>query len=276
MSLDAATAPRPGPSPAPVAVLIPAYDDQPGLDATLAALAAEPGPLAVYAVDDGSTPPLAVPAACGPHRVEALRLDPNRGIEHALNAGLERILAAGHPLIARLDCGDLPMPGRLARQAEAMEARPELGMIGTWARCVDERGRYLYTLRFPHEHDAMVRRQRYVPAMLHPTVMIRAAALREVGPYSDRFPTAEDYDLFVRMAARHRVANIPEALTEYIVSAHGLTLNKRRRNLASRLAVQRAHFATLDPHAYLGVARTLAFMVLPASWLGAVKRRLWR
>ena len=263
-----------GPS---VAVLIPAFDDQQGLDRTLAALAREESPpLTIHVVDDGSTPPMACEETCGPHRVVALRLPRNAGIEHALNAGLVRILEADFDLVARLDCGDIPMPGRLARQAAEMEARPDLGMIGTWARCVDEEGRYLYTLRFPTEHRAMVCKQRYVPAMLHPTVMMRATALREVGLYADRYPTAEDYDLFVRMAKAHRIANLPEVLTEYVVSAGGNTLGKRRRNLVSRLRVQTDHFCALDPHAYLGVARTALFMVVPMSWLTAVKTRLWR
>lgn len=257
-------------------VLIPAWKDQEGLSKTLETLAQESTPFDVVVVDDGSPVPLTCAPRAGDHDVLLHRLPANRGIEHALNAGLEVIFDRGYTHIARLDCGDLPMPGRLARQAEYLDAHPDVGIVGTWARCLDDDGNYLYTLRFPTEHQEMLRRQRYVPAMLHPTIMIRADALKAIGPYSDRYKTAEDYDLFVRMGKQYRLANIPEVLTEYVVSQGGTTASKRRRNLVSRLRVQVDNFGWTDPHAYLGVGRTLAFTVIPFGWLGAAKQVLWR
>lgn len=257
-------------------VLIPAWKDQEGLLRTLDVLSAEDLPFDVVVIDDGSPTPLTCPDHCGPHRVFFHRLPENRGIEHALNKGLEIIFERGYRHIARLDCGDLPMPGRLAKQAAFLDAHDDVGIVGTWARCLDDDGKYLFTLRFPTEHKYMVRKQRYVPAMLHPTVMIRADALRDIGLYSDRYKTAEDYDLFVRMGKRHKLANIPEVLTEYVLSKSGTTTSRRRINLVSRLRVQVDNFGWLDPHAYLGVARTVAFTVIPFAWLNAAKQVIWR
>ncbi|WP_136682322.1 glycosyltransferase [Falsirhodobacter xinxiangensis] len=259
-----------------VCVLIPVWKDQPGLDRTLATLAKETLPLDIVVVDDGSPTAIAAAPLAGPHRVTLLRLPQNRGIEHALNAGLERILAQDYAYVARLDCGDVPLPGRLDRQVALMDAESDVGMVGTWARCVDDDGKYLFTLRFPTDHAAMVRKQRYVPALLHPTIMIRTAALRQIGLYSDRYKTAEDYDLFVRMGRKWRLANIPEALTEYIVSDQGTTQAKRKRNLIARLRVQKDNFSAFDPHAWLGVARTMLFMVIPFGWMIRAKAVLWK
>lgn len=259
-----------------ICVLIPVWNDQRGLDETLAALAAETTPFDIVIVDDGSRQPIVCSDRAGGHPVTLRRLPENRGIEHALNDGLGVILAGGYDYVARLDCGDRPLPGRIARQAAFLDADPRIGIVGTWARCVDDEGRYLFSMRLPSEHAEMVRRQRYVPALLHPTVMIRAAALREVGLYSDRYRTAEDYELFVRIARAWRIANIPEPLTEYIVSATGTTAARRRRTLQSRLKVQVENFAWSDPHAWLGAGRTLVFMAVPFGWIVAVKRRVWR
>lgn len=261
---------------AEVCVLIPAWKDQAGLDRTLEALGREAFAFDVVVVDDGSPEPMACPARAGAHAVTLERLPRNRGIEHALNVGLRLILERGYRYTARLDCGDRPMPGRLARQAAFLDERPEVGVVGTWARCVDDAGAYLFTLRLPAEDAAIRRRQRYVPGLLHPTVMIRVEALREVGFYSDRYRTAEDYDLFVRISRARRLANIPEALTEYVVSASGTTARRRRRTLVSRLRVQLDNHAWGDPHAYLGIARTLAFLAIPFGWIVAAKARLWR
>ena len=63
-----------------------------------------------------------------------------------------------------------------------------------------------------------------------------------------------------------------------------LTLATLIRNLRDRYAstheahlrVQIDNFGWTDPHAYLGVGRTLAFTVIPFGMLGAVKQVLWR
>lgn len=259
-----------------ICVLIPVFRDQAGLTETLRILEQETFPFDIVVVDDGSPTPITAPTECGTHRVTLQRLAQNQGIEHALNAGIETIFDRGYRYISRLDCGDIPLTGRFEKQFAFMEANPDVGIVGTWARCVNDDGEYLFTLRFPTESAAMNRRQRYVPAMLHPTIMIRSDALRDVGLYSDRYKTAEDYELFVRMARKHRIANIPEVLTQYIVSETGTTAAKRKRNLVSRLGVQREYFGATDPHAYLGVARTMTFMAIPFNWLTAVKKKVWR
>ncbi|KJB97564.1 glycosyl transferase [Skermanella aerolata KACC 11604] len=256
--------------------MIPVFRDQGGISKTLEAIARDPFPYDVVVVDDGSPKPIQCPGQAGIHQVTLLRLDSNRGIEHALNAGLQRLLSREYRYIARLDADDTPMEGRIARQAEFLDRNADVGAVGTWAKCVDDGGKHLFTLRFPTGHKEILRKQRYVPAMLHPTVMIRADAIREIGLYSDRYKTAEDYDLFVRLGHKYRLANIPAVLTEYIVSNAGTTIAKRRRNLVSRLRIQRDYFSWADPHAYLGVARTILFMGIPFGLLIAVKRRLWQ
>ena len=263
-------------APAATCVLIPAWQDQEGLSRTLDALKDDPFPFDVVVVDDGSTVPMRCPATCGGHALTLIRLPQNQGIEHALNAGLAHVLAHGYRYVARLDCGDLPLPGRISRQVQFLDDAPDVSVVGTWARCVDDGGAYLFTLRFPQDDAAIRRKHRYVPGLLHPTVLIRVAVLLEVGLYSDRYRTAEDYDLFVRLGRGHRLANIPEALTEYVVSAGGTTSTRRRRTLVSRLGVQRANFDWRDPHASLGILRTIALMGVPFGWLTAAKSVLWR
>ncbi|WBU63488.1 glycosyltransferase [Paracoccus aerodenitrificans] len=259
-----------------ICVLIPVFRDQSGLNETLRILARDESRFDIIVVDDGSPEPIRAPESAGAHRVTLHRLECNQGIEHALNAGIGEIFDHGYSYIARLDCGDLPLPDRFRKQLVFMGQNPDVGIVGTWARCVNDEGDYLFTLRFPTEFSAMKRRQRYVPAMLHPTIMIRSEALQKVGVYSDRYRTAEDYELFMRMARDYRIANIPEVLTQYIVSETGTTAAKRKRNLVSRLRVQQDYFSWTDPHAYLGIARTLIFMAIPFSCLTAVKKKIWK
>jgi glycosyltransferase involved in cell wall biosynthesis len=263
-------------APARICVLIPVWNNQEGLLRTLEALVQDEAPYDILVVDDGSHPPVICAEQYGSHRTTILRLSENQGIENALNAGLEHILGRGTSYVARLDASDLPVPGRIAKQAEFLDHHPDTGIVGTWARCVDESRQYLFTLRFPADHRGIMRKQRYAPGLLHPSVMIRVDALREVGLYSTRYRTAEDFELFWRVGLRWRLANIPEALTEYTIEQHGTTVSKRRRNLVARLRVQAAHFTWHDSHAYLGLLRSLIFLAVPFSAIRAAKARLWK
>jgi glycosyltransferase involved in cell wall biosynthesis len=259
-----------------VCVLIPVFNDQVGITRTLEALARDPFPYDIVIVDDGSRNAIECTERCGNHVVKLLRLKSNRGIEHALNAGLEHLLCSGYKYVARLDAGDLPEHHRIAQQMHFLDQHSDVGIVGTWARCVDDDGNYLFTLRFPTDHAAIIKKQRYAPALLHPTVMIRTAALIEVGLYSAQYKTAEDYDLFIRISKKFRIANIPEVLTQYIVSTNGTTVTKRRQTLIARFRIQRENFSWLDPHCYFGIAQTGLLMVLPFELLITVKRRLWK
>ncbi|MBL0407453.1 glycosyltransferase [Microvirga aerilata] len=259
-----------------VCVLIPVFNDQAGLNKTLHIMASDSFPYDIVVVDDGSDSPIVCADQYGCHAVILIRLEKNLGIEHGLNAGLEYILKACYQYVARLDAGDIPMENRIDRQVNFLEQNPDVGIVGTWAKCVSDDGSYLFTLRFPTSHEGIIRKHRYLPALLHPAVMIRADALREIDLYSDRYKAAEDFDLFVRISRKYRAANIPEVLTEYVVSRKGITSVKRRRTLVSRLRVQIDNFYWRDLHSYLGVGRTVLLMGLPFSMITALKGYVWR
>jgi len=124
-----------------------------------------------------------------------------KGIAAALNAGLERCTGE---LIARMDSDDVMHPRRLELQVAHLETHPEEAVCGTGvvsfppSRVSNKRAAYdawISSLRSPEEHA----RDIYVEAPLaHPTVMLRAEALRSVGGYH-AVPWPEDYDLWLRL-----------------------------------------------------------------------------
>lgn len=138
----------------------------------------------------------------------------NRGLAGTLNRGIE--LAKGE-YIARLDQDDLILGQRLIRQKEFLDARPEIAMVGTWARIyVGDTPSDRYH-RHPTSSDALRLFLLFDNPFVHASMMIRAEVLREVGGYSEdksRQPP-EDYELWSRIARRYEVANLPEVLTAY-------------------------------------------------------------
>lgn len=160
----------------------------------------------VVVVDDGSEED---PARVLPQdaRVRLLR-QPPLGIVAALEHG-RRACAA--PLLARLDCDDLVLPGRLAAQRAIFGAQPEVAAVGGMARSITDHGAVPEGMRryvaWVNGLDDPHRELLVESPMFHPATTLRASAVEAVGGYRHGdFP--EDYDLFLRLAtAGHRLLN---------------------------------------------------------------------
>lgn len=263
---------RPAPEAGRVAVLVPVYQDDGRLAATLESLRAQTAPFAAVLVDDGSATPLAVAPADAPFPTVILRLERNQGIEAALNAGLAYVLAAGFAYVARLDNGDTSAPDRLARQLALLDAHPEVGLVGSAVAWVDRAGREVFRLDPPTEDRVLRRALHHTVPIIHPTAMLRASVLRAVGPYSTAHPAAEDYDLFWRMADRSALACVPEVLVATQFDPAGISQRRRARQLASRWRIQCARFRAGEPLAWYGLLKTGALRALPYGVVVQLKR----
>ena len=149
----------------------------------------------------------------GDSRVRVFHQD-DKGLAAALNRGIS--LARGH-YIARQDHDDLADRSRIAKQVEFLDTHPDHALVGTRAEIwVGDKpsGRFL-----DHPtNDAELRfGLLFNNYFVHSSIMMRKAALDEVGVYTtdrSRQPP-EDYELWSRIARRFRVANLPERLTVY-------------------------------------------------------------
>ena len=191
-----------------VAWLIPVRNGNPWLGEAVASALADslPGD-EVVVVDDGSVedPAQVIPKDS---RVRLIR-QPALGIVAALEHGRR---ASTAPLLARLDCDDLVVPGRLVAQRAVFAADPTVAAVGGMARSITDLGvvpegmrRYVAWvngLADPHR-ELLVE-----SPMFHPATTLRASAVAAVGGYRQgEFP--EDYDLFLRLAsAGHRLVNV--------------------------------------------------------------------
>jgi glycosyltransferase involved in cell wall biosynthesis len=238
-----------------LAVLIPVFNGQAALERALASLCASRERFDVFIVDDGSTPPIEAPPGL-PFAVTLLRLPRNGGITKALNAGLVRILAAGYAYVARLDAGDLSLPGRFAAQMAFLDAHPDHAVVGTHAAYVDaEDGTHLFTFRPPTEHAALARFLKRRNGIEHPTVMIRTRCLERSGLYDEAYCGAEDYELWRRLGRTYKLANLPMNFLKKETGRAQITA--RRFRSATRLRVQLRYFEPWSVDAYLGVLRSL-------------------
>lgn len=116
-------------------------------------------------------------------------------------------------LCARIDGDDVNVPTRLERQVQAMMERPQLGVLGSHVRIIDEEGMQIDDWPYP-ANDAEARwLTRYSAQVAHPAVMLRRSFIQAAGDYRDFM--YEDSDLWIRVCPLAEISNVPEVLLHY-------------------------------------------------------------
>jgi len=244
------------PRPPLVSVVIPVWNRAPVLGRAVASALAQSLPdLELIVVDDGSTDDsVAVAARTGDPRVRVLRHAARSGVSAARNRGLA---AARGELVAFLDSDDEWRPPKLERQVAALGAGPDRAAV---VYCGFERHDDATGARLGRSGEAYAGDvYRHLLAGWHPgtasVFVVARAALREAQGFDERLATAEDYDLWLRLArAGHRFAVVDEALAvKHEGGGAQLTRDPRARRLAERRLAARwgpVVAAELGPEGY--------------------------
>ncbi|MEN3976095.1 glycosyltransferase [Emcibacter sp. SYSU 3D8] len=136
----------------------------------------------------------------------------NRGLVASLNRMIHEARA---PLIARMDGDDDCHPERLARQYRFMLDHPDHGALGTQSISFDDAGNRWASPEFPTSDAALRAAMASRNVMCHPSVVMRRAAVLDVGGYRGQFVHCEDRDLWLRLSERTKLASLSDALTYY-------------------------------------------------------------
>jgi glycosyltransferase involved in cell wall biosynthesis len=156
----------------------------------------------------------------------------NKGLIYSLNMAIAR---AKGKYIARIDADDLSEPTRLSRQTAFMETHPDVALCGTYYRIINRKGEIKELVRLPI-HDRAIRTYLlFGNCFCHSSVMVKTTVIREYG-YSEDYPVCEDYDLWFRIALRHKVANLPFYETRYRI--HGENISTKKRDLMLKCVSQ--------------------------------------
>lgn len=162
----------------------------------------------VIVVDDGSGDETAA-LVRERHPWVALLEQPHRGVSAARNRGIE---AATGDWVAILDSDDEWQPRKLERQLEAISRAPAYRVCHTdeiWIR----RGRRVNPARKHAKSGGQIFRACLPLCAISPSsVLLARTVLDEVGLFDESLPACEDYDLWLRVCARHPVLYLEEPL----------------------------------------------------------------
>lgn len=215
-----------------VTVLLPVYNGAQTLPQALESiLRQDTDDFELLVIDDASTDASAAVIERYAHRdarVTPVVHERNAGLAATLNEGLER---ARHDLVARLDQDDEALPTRLRKQQSFMESHPGVVVAGSFVRhmgATPSHDRVVELPRTPQEVARVLPREN---CLYHPSVMLRRPEVLAAGGYRGEFKNAEDYELWLRLARMHDLANVPEPLLRYRFSLGGMTLGRKWEQL---------------------------------------------
>lgn len=228
-----------------ISVLLPVHNALPYLPQAVESIAAQEfDDFELLALDDASADGSAEYLdELADSRVRVFHL-PKQGLTRLLNQGLRDARGA---YIARMDADDVALPERLGCQSRFLDSHPDVVVVGCQADQLDADGRSIEPWEFPID-DAAMRFDlfRNVTPLLHPGVLIRRAALEAIGGYDERFETAQDRDLWWRLTARGRLANIPVSLMRYRRHAGAVTGARTELQVATARRITLEHMTRLE------------------------------
>lgn len=255
-------------------MLIGAYENEDTVARAVASVLAQTErDLELIVIDDGSRDGSAAAAqeAIGSDpRGRVMRLERNLGIARSLNAGLE---AAAAPFVAIQDADDFSDPQRLERELAAIASQPDVAVVGSRMREVDEQGRELKPRTSFAAGDVVPVLLRFNP-IPNGSALIRRDAALAVGGYDRRYRYATEYDLWLRLAERHRLLALDEELGTRVMGGGNVAARAERAQLAEGLSIRlRALRRRRTLRSASGILRPVLSYVLPMPVKRALRKR---
>jgi len=260
------------PDPPAVTVLIGAYENERTVARAIASILEQTEPdLELIVIDDGSrdgSSAAAREAIGSDPRGRVMRLEQNLGIARSLNAGLE---AAAAPVVAIQDADDYSAPDRLEQQIEVLAEDPDVAVVGARMHEVDADGRPLQPRTTFAAGDVGSVLLRFNPIPNGSALLRREAALA-AGGYDPRYRYATEYDLWLRLAERHRLVALDEELGTRVMSGGNVAARAERAQLAEGIAIRlRALRRRRTLHGASGLLRPALSYALPAPLKRALR-----
>ncbi|MDR3061732.1 MAG: glycosyltransferase [Dysgonamonadaceae bacterium] len=143
-------------------------------------------------------------------RIRYVENETNLGLIKTLNKGIE--ICTGEYII-RMDADDICAPERIEKQIRFLEKHPDIGLCGTWAYVIDNKGVVTGKIINQTSSSFISISLLFSAPLIHPSVCFRSSLLKQ-HPYHE-VPVAEDYDLWCRLNEYTKIANIPDFLLYY-------------------------------------------------------------
>lgn len=201
-------------------VIIPLYNKAPYVRKTVESVLGQTfGDYELIIVDNGSNDGShEIVAAFTDHRIKIVRLEENVGVSNARNKGVS---LASAPHITFLDADDWWEPTFLEEMAGLIDRHPDAGIYGTSYYIVKNGKKRLAPIGVDEgfEEGEINYCAVYAKTLCMPLTSISVAMPRavfdETGGFKPHLKLGEDFDLWVRIALKHRTVFLNKPLSNY-------------------------------------------------------------
>jgi hypothetical protein len=198
-------------------------------------------------IDDGSTDSTPrILTECHDTRLIVLTNGRNLGIAGATNRGLA---AARGQYVALQDHDDISLPHRFQTQVDFLESHPDIALVGSAAKLIDENGAAYGDYIEPEDDIELKWEALFRCPISHTSVMTRRRILLDVGGYSTdtMLRVASDYDLLSRVVMRYRVANLRQPLVKWRRHPGATSVTHEHRQVSACEVISQRNIRQLGP-----------------------------
>lgn len=136
--------------------------------------------------------------------------------------------------VAVLDADDVSHLERLARQIDFLERHPDVALVGSWARYIDEHGKSFAEFKPPTDQSELHDSLGWLHPIVHSSTMYRYALALKVGGYSEELIFASDFGLLLALAQDFKIAMIDDFLCHLRVLPTSMTRSSKYHVVVAR------------------------------------------
>jgi glycosyltransferase involved in cell wall biosynthesis len=201
-----------------VSVLMPTYNDAPFLRMAIDSILAQTfSDFELIIINDASTD--ATSTILESYRdPRIIRLDNSTHLKRAATKNRGLAIAKGQ-FVAIMDGDDISDRERFEKQILFMEEHPDIGVLSTAMRLVNQQLECITTWSLPQTHNELMLRMLFSNPASHGTTMMRRDTLQKVHGYNEAYDRAEDTELWTRMCKETRFHSLPDILYQYRVTS---------------------------------------------------------
>lgn len=222
-----------------ISVIIPAYNSEQTIrEAIESVLKQSFSDFELIVINDGSSDStFEIASSIQDSRIKVFSY-PNAGGAVSRNRGFSH---SSGEFIAFLDADDLWKPDKLEAQLKALQANSQAAVAYSWLDVIDEAGNFLREGNHRTENGNIFAKLFLIPFVESGSnPLIRRQAFIDVNGFDESLPASQDYDLYLRLAARYNFVAIPSPQVLYRISSNSMSANVKRQEATSLLVRERA------------------------------------
>ncbi|MEQ8972795.1 MAG: glycosyltransferase [Coleofasciculus sp. C1-SOL-03] len=233
-----------------VSVIIPVFNGEKTIRETIESVLQQTvADFELMVINDGSTDnTLSVISQIKDSRLKVFSYA-NAGLAASRNRGISQ---ATGTYISFIDADDLWTADKLEAQIKALEANPQAGVAYSWTDWIDESGQFLrpggHIIANGNVYDKLLLRD-FIEGGSN--VLVLAKAFAEVGGFDESLNAVEDWEMWLRLAARYEFVCVPSAQILYRISPNSMSTDVWKMEAASLQVIERALAQSPEPLDYL-------------------------